>query len=115
MGLDPAQVVAVLRSAPHIEGMKTITLAALILLATAGGAMAQCRSLPDDAETGYTGNSTALAVCRQRELGDTVRDMQFEQQINGQLRQLEMQMRLNEQLSRAQQNLGSTFPALTFR
>ena len=98
--------------------MKTITLAALMLLATVGGAAAQCRSVPDDAATGYTGNGAALAVCRQKELGDTVRDMQFEQQINGQLRQLEMQMRLNEQLNRARQNLLTTvptFPAPMFR
>jgi hypothetical protein len=98
--------------------MKTITLAALILLATFGNAMAQCRSVPDDAATGYTGNGTALSVCRQNELGDTVRDRQFEQQVAGQLRQLELQMRLNEQLNRAQQNLITTvptFPAPAFR
>ncbi|HEY9012829.1 MAG TPA: hypothetical protein VIN06_17630 [Devosia sp.] len=89
-----------------------------MVVAGVGGATAQCRSLPDDATTGYTGNGTALAVCRQKELGETVRDRQFEQQINGQLRQLELQMRLNEQLNRAQQNLFTTVPAFpvpTFR
>ncbi len=87
--------------------MRTLILASLLVAATAGAASAQCRSAPDDADTGYTANQTALAVCRQKELSDTVREQQFQQQIDGQLRQLELQMRLNEQLNRAQQNLPS--------
>jgi hypothetical protein len=85
--------------------MRTLALALLISIAGSGAAFAACPSLPDDADTGYTANQTALTVCRQRELGDAVRDQQVQQQINGQVRQLEMQMRLNEQLSRAQQTL----------
>ena len=85
--------------------MRTLTLASLLVIATATAASAQCTSLPDDADTGYTANQTALALCRQKELGDAVRQQQFEQQIDSQFRQLELQMRLNEQLSRAQQNL----------
>lgn len=95
--------------------MRTIVIAVLMLVATSAGAVAQCRSLPDDADTGYTANQTALAVCRQKELGEDVRELEFQQQVNGQLRQLEMQMRLNEQLNRAQQNMLATppsFPAI---
>lgn len=114
--IQPA--VAVPQLAAHMAFMKTIALAALLLVAGIGSAAAQCRSLPDDAGTGYTANGTALAVCRQKELGDSVRERQYEQQINGQLRQLEQQMRLNEQLNRAQQNLLTTapsFPTPAFR
>jgi hypothetical protein len=85
--------------------MRTLVFALLISIAGSGAALAACPSLPDDADTGYTANQTALTVCRQHELADAVRDQQFQQQINGQFRQLEMQVRLNEQLNRAQQTL----------
>ncbi|RYE87007.1 MAG: hypothetical protein EOP19_05395 [Hyphomicrobiales bacterium] len=85
--------------------MRNIALALLIVMAGATGAAAACPSLPDDAETGYTANQTALALCRQDELAATVRNQQFQSEINGQLRQLELQIRVNEQLNRAQQML----------
>ena len=85
--------------------MRTLVFALLISIAGSGAALAACPSLPDDADTGYTTNQTALTLCRQQELGDAVRDQQFEQQVDGQLRQLEMQMRLSQQLNRAQQTL----------
>ena len=99
------KVVAAPHLAAHIRLMRTLVFALLISIAGSGAAFAACPSLPDDADTGYTANQTALTVCRQRELGDAVRDQQFQQQINAQFRQLEMQMRLNEQLNRAQQTL----------
>lgn len=99
------KVVAAPHLTAHIWVMRTLILASLLVVATAGAASAQCRSLPDDGDTGYTANQTALAVCRQKELDAAVRQQQFEQQINGQLRQLELQIRLNEQFNRAQQNL----------
>lgn len=107
------QVVAVPHLAPHIGVMRILTLASLLIVASATGASAQCTSLPDDAETGYTANQTALALCRQKELGDTVRAQQFQQEINGQLRQLELQMRLNEQLNRALQALPAPIVPIT--
>ena len=85
--------------------MRTLTIASLLVVASATAAAAQCPSLPDDADTGYTANQTALAICRQKDLDATVRQQQFQQQIDGRLRQLELQIRLNEQLNRAQQNL----------
>ena len=101
------KVVAAPQSAAHIGLMRTFTLALLFVLAGAGAASAQCRSLPDDGETGYTANQTALAVCRQKDLDAAVRQQQYQQQIDSQLRQLELQIRLNEQFNRAQQNLPS--------
>lgn len=85
--------------------MRAAFLAFLLVFGAATSAFAQCVSLPGDAESGYTANQTALAVCRQKELGDTIRQQQMQQQIDGQLLQLELQMRLNEQFSRAQQTL----------
>lgn len=99
------EAVAAPQLAAHIWVMRTLAIALLVSLLAVTGASAQCRSLPDDAGTGYTANQTALALCRQKELDDAVRNQQFEQQINGQLRQLELQMRINEQLNRAQQTL----------
>jgi hypothetical protein len=95
------KVVAAPQLTAHMRIMRTLALASLLVLASAAAASAQCVSLPDDASTGYTANQTALAVCRQMELGDTVRDRQFQQQIDAKMRQLE-QMRLNDQLDRAQ-------------
>jgi len=99
------KVVAAPHLAAHMTPMRTLAFALLISIVGATGALAACPSLPDDVDTGYTANQTALSLCRQEELGDAVRDQQFQQQINGQLRQLEMQMRLNQQLNRAQQTL----------
>ena len=109
MGTPPSliqrKVVAAPHLAAHIRLMRTLAFALLFSIAASGAALAACPSLPDDEDTGYTANQTALTVCRQRELGDAVRDQQLQQQINAQLRQLEMQMRLNEQLNRAQRTL----------
>ncbi len=99
------KVVAAPHLTAHIGFMRPFVLASLLVLAGIASASAQCRSLPDDADSGYTANQTALAVCRQKELDAAVRQQQFQQQIDGQLRQLELQIRLNEQLNRAQQNL----------
>jgi len=85
--------------------MRTLIVAVLLVVAGVTSASAQCRSLPDGPDTGYTANQTALAVCRQQELDAAVRQQQFQQQVDAQLRQLELQMRLNEQFNRAQQNL----------
>jgi hypothetical protein len=98
------KVVAAPHLAAHIRFMRTLILASLLAIASTA-ASAQCRSLPDNADTGYTANQTALALCRQQALADTVREQQFQQQIAGQLRQLELQMRLDQQLNRAQQSL----------
>jgi hypothetical protein len=109
MGTPPSliqrNVVAAPHLAAHIWPMRMLAFALLISIAGYGAALAACPSLPDEADTGYTANQTALTVCRQRELADAVRDQQFQQQINAQFRQLEMQMRLNEQLNRARQTL----------
>ena len=109
MGTLPALIqrkaVAAPYLAAHMWPMRTLILASLLVITAASAASAQCRSLPDDAGTGYTANQTELAVCRQQALDNAVRQLQVQQQIDGQLRQLELQMRLNEQLNRAQQNL----------
>lgn len=109
MGTASALIQRKVVAAPHLTAhmrlMRTLILASLLVVAGVTSASAQCRSLPDNADTGYTANQTALAVCRQKELDDAVRQQQFQQQIDGQLRQLELQMRLNEQFNRAHQNL----------
>lgn len=85
--------------------MRTLCLAIVMLAAAATPALAYCPSVPDDASTGYTANQAALALCRQQELSDAVRRQQQQSNLDGQLRQLELQMRINEQFSRAQQAL----------
>jgi hypothetical protein len=85
--------------------MKSMLLALTILLGTASAAFAQCESRPDDVSTGYTANQTALALCRQREMSERVQQQQ-QVELQGQLNQLEMQIRLNDQFARARQSLS---------
>ena len=85
--------------------MRTLALALTLLAAGTSVSIAQCPSVPDDATTGYTANQTALALCRQQEMSDQLRLQQQQAELRGQLTHLELQIRLNEQLSRARQSI----------
>lgn len=102
------KVVAVPQSAPHIDAMRTLVLASLLLVGGSTAALAYCPSVPDDTQSGYTANQTALAVCRQQEMADRLRLEQKHMELQGQINHLELQLRLNAQLSRAQQALSLT-------
>jgi hypothetical protein len=85
--------------------MRTLALALTLLAAGTSVSLAQCPSVPDDATTGYTANQTALALCRQGEMSDQLRRDQQRMELQGQLNHLELQIRLNDQFSRAQQTI----------
>lgn len=85
--------------------MRPLVLSLAFLLGGSSAALAFCPSLPDGAQTGYTANQTALAVCRQKEMADQLRLGQQQVEIQAQINHLELQIRLNEQLSRARQSL----------
>lgn len=85
--------------------MRPLVLSLALLLGGSSAALALCPSLPDNAESGYTANQTALAVCRQNEIAEQLRLQMQQAELQSQLNQLRLQIRLNSQLSRAQQVL----------
>lgn len=87
--------------------MRTVVLALMLLAGGTSASLAYCPSVPDNAGTGYTANQTALALCRQREMSDQLRRDQQQLELQGQLNHLRMQIRLNEQFSRARQTIAT--------
>jgi TolA-binding protein len=99
------KVVAPPQSAAHIEVMRQFLFAIAVLAGGTSAALAYCPSVPDNAESGYSANQTALALCRQREIADGVRLQQQQAELQGEINQLQLQIRLNDQFARAQQAL----------
>lgn len=85
--------------------MRAMLLTMALLVSGTSGAAASCASIPDDASTGYVANQQALALCRQQEISDRIALEQQRVEIQGQINHLDMQIRLNQQFSRARQSL----------
>jgi len=79
---------------------------AALLIATPLPALAYCPSIPDDAATGYVGNQTQLTVCRANELSDRAalkaQELQFQADLQAQMKTLQMQMKLQQTYAAAQ-------------
>jgi hypothetical protein len=85
--------------------MRSFVLAFAILAGGTSATLAYCPSVPDTAQSGYTANQAALALCRQQEIADGVRLQQQQAELQGQLNQLQLQVRINDQFARARQSL----------
>ena len=78
--------------------MRQLLLAALIA-ASPAAAFAACPTYTDDAASHNIQNQTALALCQQAELGETVRrqaqQLKFEADLQARLTMLELERRMN--------------------
>lgn len=73
------------------------SVAIVMLLLSAVGAQAQCVSRPDNADSHYVENQTALSLCLQRELGRTTDAAAMRAQIDAMLGNMQIQIERQRQ------------------
>ena len=87
--------------------MRSLLLAAALIVTASTGALAYCPALPSDQTTGSIENQEAIMLCQQQSLSDATaareRELQQQQALQQQQQQFEFDQRMQQTFTAASQ------------